>query len=103
MEKFEERVAQPIKVTVVGGYVIGINVGDDHEDGMQQQERGIALVGFRHQIFTRSQSCIGAGTEEAPTDDERGIETSPGEEAGDETCGRHLAITLHRCNCLIYK
>ena len=72
--------------------MIGVDVGDHGQDRLQQEERGIALVGLRHQVLARAQARVRAGTEQAPADDEGGVESAGGEQAGHEARGGGLAV-----------
>ncbi len=60
--------------------------------GVQEQERGVGLVGLGHQEVAPAQAGVGAGGVQLATDDEGRVETAFGQDTGHQAGGGGLAV-----------
>ena len=72
--------------------VIVVDVGNDGAIGRQLQKGTVALVRFRHQIFSGAQPGIAAHVIDLPADDEGGIKAIGSQHEGDHGTGCSLAM-----------
>ena len=54
-------------------HVVGVDVGDDRQHGLQDQKRRIGLIGFRDRELALAQARVGVLGEDPAADHERGI------------------------------
>jgi hypothetical protein len=60
VQKFEEAAFELGEVAAVGAQMIVVDVGHDRDHRLQMHERGIAFIGFGHQVAARSETGIAA-------------------------------------------
>ena len=82
-------------------HVVGVDVGDHGEHRLQNEKRGVGLVGLRDEEFTGTEPRVGVGRQEPAADDERRVEASLGEHAGDEARRGGLAVRSRYCDPLL--
>ena len=91
LDEAHEGVAQRVEGAVVVE-MLGIDVGDDGDDGRQAQEGAVRFVGLDHHPVAAAQPGVGAvGVDDAAVDD-RGIEPAGIEHGGDHRGRRRLAV-----------
>ncbi|MDX1604787.1 MAG: hypothetical protein R3202_01270, partial [Candidatus Competibacterales bacterium] len=72
--------------------MVGIDVGHHGQHRLEVEERGIALVGLRHQIAPGAEPGIGTGAVEPAADHEGRVQSALGQQAGDQAGGGGLAV-----------
>ncbi len=92
VQEFQERRPQAVEIAAVGAQVVGVDVGYHRHHRLQIQKRGIAFVGFRHQVAALAQTCVGAGAVQTAADDEGRIQSALGQQAGHQAGGGGLAV-----------
>ena len=99
MQKLEKRASQPLEISVERRHVIGIDVGDDCNDRMQQQKRGVALVASATR-YSPAQPRVRTAAQKASPDDERRVESAGGKQAGHEARRGRLAVGARHRNAV---
>ena len=92
VQKLHEGIAQPAKVVAIGHHVVGVDVGDDRQHGLQIEEGGVALVGLRHQVVMATQPGVGAGAVQEAADDKGGVQAALRQDARHQAGGGGLAV-----------
>ncbi len=92
MQEIDEGALEPIEVTFVGAHVVGVDIGDHGNHGLQVQKAGVALVGLGDQVAAGAELGIGTGGIEAATDDEGRVQAFGCEHRSDQTGGGGLAM-----------
>ncbi|MNZ54994.1 hypothetical protein D3C78_729110 [compost metagenome] len=92
VQELDEGFLQLVEVTLVGGHVVGVDVGDHSNHRLQVQEAGVAFVGFGDQVTAGTQLRIGAGSGQAATDDERRVQATGRKYRGQQAGGGGLAM-----------
>ena len=99
-DKIHKRLLQPRKVMTVGFHVIGINIGDDGENGVQVQKRGVRLVCFDHNKFAAAQLGVGAAAVELAAYHKGRIQPAPCQHTGGQAGGSRFAVRPRNSDAL---
>ena len=91
-EELDEGRLQLGEIAVVGRHVVGVDVGQDGHQGLQQQEGRIALVRFDHDVVTRAEARVRVDAAHQAADDERRVEPAFGQHTRDQARGGGLAM-----------
>ena len=92
VQVIDKGLAQALEVALVGRQVIGIDIRHHGHGRLQVQKRGVALVGFRHQVITCTQLRMARGTVQLPADHEGRVQATFRKQAGGQAGGRGLAM-----------
>ena len=92
MQKAHKTLLQIIETAAVILQMIRINIRYHRNHRLQKQKRRIRLIRLRDQILAVAQARITARRREHPADDKRRIQPGIGEDGGDQTRRRRLAV-----------
>ncbi len=92
VQELDEALLQLLEIPAMRDEVVVVDIGDDRDDRLQVQERGVALVGFSDEISPGAELRVAPGALEPAADHECRIEAALGEHRGDEARRRRLAM-----------
>ena len=92
VQKIQERLLEIVKAVFVGFQVIPVDIRDQGNHGLQQQERSVAFIRLGNQVLTLSKTGIAAPGVQQTANDESGVHSGFGQQAGSEAGRGRLAM-----------
>jgi len=101
LQEFDKRAFELFEVVAVGIHVVGVDIGDDRDDGREQEEGRIRLIGFGHQKFARTQTCVRSGSVQFAANHKGRIKAGRFQNAGGQARRRGLAVRAGNRDALL--